>query len=181
MPLEVTTNVQLKSLMVKIVTDVINEVSDQVLKDFKTDYIDKYVYGWGVPTVYDRTYEFRDQAWEWDKMKQSVNEVTRKLYFDGSKMDTNQPGLYRAEKGLMIGKHGSLISGWDSDAREHMAGILDQAGPTSTLTRFGDPFEFVSPRRAESYWQMFIIEYVNGNKLKSLLDKTFAKYGIKSG
>jgi hypothetical protein len=184
MPFEVSTTVELQNLMAKIVRDVIEQVSDQVLDDFKKDYIDKYVYGWGTPLWYKRTYEFRDEAWDWDAIKQSATEVTRMMYFDGNKMPTHTSDLYTAYKGSKIGQHGSEIPPYSQDAREYMASILDVDRNTSTLLKLGatkGSKDYVRPYRDKSYWEEFISDYVNGGKLKSLLDKTFASYGIKSG
>jgi hypothetical protein len=173
MPIEITTEVQLKSLMGKIVRDVIEEVSDEMLRAFKEDFIDVYALHKD-NKIYRQTGEFRNEAWDWEAIKQTTTEVSRKFLYDGMKMSTHNTDEYISSKsGFGIGTHGSSVWGWDEDERPYLADTLNKTRPSSSL--------WLSRGRSGAYWDEFISQYVRGGKLKLLLDATFSKYGIKSG
>lgn len=160
--------------MVKIAELVIRETTKEVLKDFKEDYIQKYVYDDHEPNkVYHnpKGQEFKN-AWEWEDIKKSANTISSTMFYNWKKMSLNTHAFESGEfGGVGIGIHGSEVGGWDTDERSYLAETLNKSGFSSGL--------WVSVDRKEGqYWNRFISEYVQSGKLKRVIDKHAKANGL---
>lgn len=173
---EVTTTVQMQSIMNDILVKVFDKVSDKISEDFREDYLIKIAYrgftGYSGNVIYNNPDEAGSflNSWKWKDIKFNANEVTREFWHDWEGMNGPEPEAF----GTRTGIHGSLIGGkWDVDERKYLATTLNKSEPSSSLA--------ISVGRPGAYWSDFISNYVESGKLKQEFDKAFSSFGIKSG
>lgn len=154
-------NEQLKSVMGPVIKEVILEILER-LDTINKDLINQIVYGAGTPTTYERTYQFRDDAWKIDKGPRPIAGKTH------ASLDYNPDGMsYIPDKF----QHGSYYQG---DARAYLAEIIYQglSGPA-----FGNGPINGFWAEARDVWSR-LIDATEGN-LDQWVQEGFNKRGLK--
>lgn len=153
--------IQLQSILSSLGAEVVNEVSEKLLKIFREEYIQKYVYdNHGENKEYDPTGQFK-QAWEFTDVKPGLKEIVTELFYNWSTMTFSQSGYV----------HSSASPNWPEDVREGLADWLNRHISSS---------HWFSVYRPELYWDMFIKEMVDENRIEKLFTESFAKRGIRT-
>lgn len=160
--------------MIRIVTQVIEATTKEVLDRFKKEYIQKYVYDAHEPTVYynpDSEGRFYD-AWEWTAIERSATKISSEMFMNPSSMNHEMTveGFTNTEN-YSIGIHGSRGFG-NTDARESMDIILNETDSSKASPLW------LTVVRPIGYWDIFISDFVNGGKLKQVVDKYSVMYGL---
>lgn len=133
----------LKRVMERIATKIINNVSKKILKLLQ-DNIKEYTYGSHAPnSVYlngskKPSGEFL-KAWDWKPIEKNVNGLVRNLYYNWQSMSVDEGGY----------KHSSVSDLWPIDTREQLADYLNVYGKDSSL--------WISVDR-QPYWSITIAE-----------------------
>lgn len=157
--------VQLKQMLEKKLARAFNALTNWIY-DILIENIDFGVYDTYEPTMYERTYEFRDKAWVKDKAEKISNFIVSGLHYDGMQMSIN------------LDKHQHVIAG-GFDMRPYLAEVLNSGGGGRSDWTFGRPQKpnsddtddiFYPP---EPFWEP-TINFIDNNwseKLESLLKK----------
>lgn len=156
---------ELITLMEKLIRNVMEESSEEILEIFKKEYIEKFAYAKGKPVMYPTTFEFRD-SWIWGDIKKHADTLVMEMFNDWERM----PSLSRRATPPFI--HTTFTSSdtiWDDDSRPHLASILDNS-PISTA--------FLTGNRVGGYWTKFIRAMFTSGKLKRIIDKNAKAKGI---
>lgn len=155
---------QLLKIMEEKATKALNNITEEVLELFKTEYIDKYVYNSHGPNkVYhdgssQPTGEFRE-AWQWADLKKATNSLVTYMWYNPGKLSFDVDSF----------KHGSIY-GTPEDARASLMDILNKQGYSSSL--------FLSVSRSVAYFDQFIIDLFDNGKLDQIIAKHFKKEGF---
>ena len=157
----ITSQVQLQFLMNSVVAEVLDEVTEQLLRKLE-DFIHQVVYNPYDPVKYDRLYFEGGLAGAWNQnvAKSFGNYVESSIEYNPSKLDIDIEQF----------QHGSLLSDGYTDIRESLVEIITE-GKSGNL--FGDGFW----RQPRDFWSPFI-EYFETNA-RPMLIKAFAEKGLK--
>ena len=155
----------MKNVLEKKIEQLLENSANEIIDEFK-NYVIRFVYeNHKKPTVYENPNgrEFLDN-WEWSKIKKVGLEMSKEMFFNWKNIsnDPDRFGLY--------GIHGSMITGWDRDARRFMPEILDKKISSSAR---------ISVIRPQTYWKMFIRDMFQGGQLKKIIDKNARKLGLQ--
>lgn len=156
-------NKQLKQVMGPVIKEVIVEILER-LDTINKDLINEIVYGAGNPSAYERTYQFRDNAW---KIDQSSRPIAGKTH---ASLDYNPNGMVYVQENA---QHGSYYQP-PGDAREYLADIIYQglSGPA-----FGNGPITGFWAEARDVWSR-LIDATEGN-LDQWIQEGFNKRGLK--
>jgi hypothetical protein len=163
--MEIHNEDELCRLLEQVATEVINVVSEKVLKKLQ-DNIEKHTYGSHGPNkVYlenhGPSHQFK-YAWEWKAIERGVMEITRELFYNWMKMN------YLPESWM----HGSLVPGWPEDAREQLAGWLNHYGWINE--------HFITVYR-QPYWDITMDGLLGGGELEKWFDYELKQRGFVRG
>jgi len=161
---------EIEAIMENLAREIIEIVAEQVLKDFQNDYIAKVMKP--QPNFYranrNRSPSFIS-SWEWTKLKKDATSISKTMFYNYEKTKSSPHYFDRLNppyKGFGI--HGSEHPS-SNDVREFMPDIMNQEHVSDAPVTFDRPF---------AYWTQFIIQYVEGGKLKQLVDRTAKSKGL---
>lgn len=140
----------------------IEQALDLIIEEIKKQneaIITKHVYDAGTPEEYQRTYEFRDVAWDVTKAKSQNNTTQAELYYDGEAMTYNP----------YLAQHGSEAPNYD-DAREYLAEIIYQ-GKSGEM--YGSGY-WTRKRNAFFY----LVKKLNSGWLNQTIKRAFKQVGL---
>lgn len=157
---------QINKIIEGIARKVISDATEEILSDFKREYVEKHAYVVGSPKVYPRGFEFRD-AWIWDEIKRNADTLTTMMFNDWSGMQTPSP---RGKSPFIHTTFTSSGTRWADDSRKYLAEALDKMNPSIWLTG----------NRTGGYWDKFKSGYVNSGKMKRVIDKHARKHGLET-
>lgn len=159
---------QIQKEMEKIAELVIIDSTKEILEIFKEDYI-KGVYK-NNPSVYSNDGVKFFDAWEWENITKMASAISTTMFYNDKKT-SSVPNAFDDMDDLPYygyGIHGS--EHWrTSDVRDLMPAIMNEDAKSSHPITYDRPYK---------YWDKFISEFVNGGKLKSLVDKNAKKHGL---
>ena len=160
--MDIKNNTELRKAMVPIIKEVILEILDK-LEIQNKDLINQIVYGAGTPSTYERTYQFRDNAWK-------INEQSQGREVVKASFDYNPKGMTYEQNNA---QHGSYYQP-PGDAREYLAEIIYQglSGPA-----FGNGPINGFWAEARDVWSR-LIDVTEGN-LDRWIQEGFNKRGLK--
>lgn len=155
--------------MTQVAERVIRQATKEILKEFKEEYI-AGVYKKD-PVVYRNDGIGFSDAWEWEDIQKNASSISSKMFYN-SKKTQSIPDAFDEMDNLPYrgyGIHGSLH--WEtSDVTDIMPEIMNEDGKKSS-----HPMTFDRPYK---YWDKFINEYVNGGKLRSLMNRIAKENGL---
>lgn len=150
-----------------LVKEALEDITKEVLDQFKKNYIRKYVYsspdshspnklyhgGTGTPT-----FEF-EKAWDWTPVKKQLKSLVTEMWFNPSRMTFNSDSF----------RHGSIYSR-PEDVRASLMDILNKDGYSSSL--------WLSVKRKEAYWDKFLEDMIDDGQLGKIIEKHFVAKGF---
>ena len=165
---------QIQREMELIAVKLFQNVSEKILMDFQ-GYV-KGVYK-KKPTVYSNPGTKMFEAWEWDEIKRNATEISRKMVYNPDLLQSksvvpsfnDNPASRYSDFGIHGSKH------WDGteDVRDIMPDIMNsEPGEAYWSTH---PMTYQRPYK---FWDKFIQDYVNGGKLKNVIDKEARNLGL---
>jgi len=165
---QISNPIQLNAALEKIATQIMEDASKEILKKFLV-YVKKYAYQKGKPRVYPREAvedaEFY-KSWIWSNIEKDVNSMVMTMFSDWQNMTKGERVPYYQHSSA------SNKNNWPEDTRKELAGYLDR----EPIKLF--PFGKKEKQRIGGYWTKFQAEFVDGGKLKALLDKHSRKHGL---
>ena len=141
----ITSDRQLKNLIMPLLKEVVDYVLEEILKENK-DLIEKIVYDAYDPVTYERTGEFKEA---WDK-ESNVNtgegKVEGEFFYDPSKLTVGYPSTIPGNP--QYGQHASALDNFEM--REYLADVIYQglAGPA-----FGSGFKSGPWSKKRDVWK----------------------------
>ena len=107
----------LKQMISNITIKVMNDLTEQIY-EILIKYVDKDIYDYYVPKIYERTFEFRNNAWLKEKAKQIVDTFQSGVFYDPNSMSIPTTSNNYA--------HGNYF--FNIDRRERLAENLNNGG-----------------------------------------------------
>lgn len=142
-----------------VVIQILDAITERVIRIFKNEYILKYVYIPN-PKMYERTMNFLD-AWEWTPTKKQGARIIREMFYNPDVVKANIPKY----------QHGSIYS-TPEDVSHLLMEILDKRGRSSSLWLSN------GVNRKEAYFKKFIADMLSGGELSKIMDEEFIKRGF---
>lgn len=155
------------TMMEKLLREVLDGITKEVIDIFKEKYIRRYVYSspdsHGPNKMYHGgtrkpTYEF-EGAWSWTPIKKQLETLSTEMWFNPSKL-TFDDSTFR---------HGSIYS-TPEDVRASLMDILNKEGYSSSL--------WLSVKRKEAYWNKFLEDMFSSGELGRIVSKHFLSKGF---
>lgn len=160
--MDITNEAQLRAVFEESIRRAIENTTKEVLGIFQKKFIMKYAYyNSGKNERYfdetgEPTWEFF-QAWNWTPVEKKINRIVSELWY-------NPAGVEHIRSKF---KHGSKYSR-PEDVSENMPAILE--GKQSSL--------WLSVPRRGKFWELFITEMIDNNKLGNILKKELKSQGL---
>lgn len=82
-----STMAQLRQAIMNKLEEVINDLTNQIYEKL-LEFIDSDIYDTYTPVAYERTYEFRDKAWEKSCLK-NINAIVSEIFYNGNRLTKN--------------------------------------------------------------------------------------------
>lgn len=162
---------QIQKEMEKIAELVIRRTTEEILNRFVEDYV-KGVYK-NNPSVYSNGGTKFFEAWEWEEIKKSATQISSTMFYNDKKTESI-PNAFDDMENLPyygFGIHGS--EHWKTDdVRELMPAIMNEDIKSTHPITYDRPYK---------YWDKFISDFVNGGKLKSLVNRIAKENGLTIG
>lgn len=144
--------------MEKLVTEALEDATDEILEVFKKEYVLRYAYI-DNPREYERTNEFLD-SFGWTTLRKISNTIVTEMFYNPDNLPTFNPDKFQ---------HGSKYS-TPEDIRDNLMHILNKKGYSSNL--------WLSVYRNTPYWDKFITDAFSGGLLDRILTKHFKARGF---
>ena len=164
-------NNEMKSYFNKVIEEVIEAVSNDLLNDF-LKHIDETIYA-AKPGEYERYYKDGGFYSGWkisDKQDKQIGDYVKALVFDGSRLIAPQNDMRNSQ--MSHGGHDG------SDVRNLMAMILNNAYDNLMYSYNGGAL-YLAELSSQGYWDSYVIDL--DKKIVKWFDKELGKYGIKRG
>jgi len=164
-------NNEMKSYFNKVIEEVIEAVSNDLLNDF-LKHIDETIYA-AKPGEYERYYKDGGFYSGWkisDEQDKQIGDYVKALVFDGSRLIAPQNDMRNSQM-----SHGGHDGG---DVRNLMAMILNNAYDNLMYSYNGGAL-YLAELSSQGYWDSYVIDL--DKKIVKWFDKELGKYGIKRG
>lgn len=164
-------NNEMKSYFNKVIEEVIEAVSNDLLNDF-LKHIDETIYA-AKPGEYERYYKDGGFYSGWkisDEQDKQIGDYVKALVFDGSRLIAPQNDMRNSQ--MSHGGHDG------SDVRNLMAMILNNAYDNLMYSYNGGAL-YLAELSSQGYWDSYVIDL--DKKIIKWFDKELGKYGIKRG
>ena len=164
-------NNEMKSYFNKVIEEVIEAVSNDLLNDF-LKHIDETIYA-AKPGEYERYYKDGGFYSGWkisDEQDKQIGDYVKALVFDGSRLIAPQNDMRNSQ--MSHGGHDG------SDVRNLMAMILNNAYDNLMYSYNGGAL-YLAGLSSQGYWDSYVIDL--DKKIVKWFDKELGKYGIKRG
>lgn len=164
-------NNEMKSYFNKVIEEVIEAVSNDLLNDF-LKHIDETIYA-AKPGEYERYYKDGGFYSGWkisDEQDKQIGDYVKALVFDGSRLIAPQNDMRNSQ--MSHGGHDG------SDVRNLMAMILNNAYDNLMYSYNGGAL-YLTELSSQGYWDSYVIDL--DKKIVKWFDKELGKYGIKRG
>ncbi len=164
-------NNEMKSYFNKVIEEVIEAVSNDLLNDF-LKHIDETIYA-AKPGEYERYYKDGGFYSGWkisDEQDKQIGDYVKALVFDGSRLIAPQNDMRNSQ--MSHGGHDG------SDVRNLMAMILNNAYDNLMYSYNGGAL-YLAELSSQGYWDSYVIDL--DKKIVKWFDKELGKYGIKRG
>lgn len=164
-------NNEMKSYFNKVIEEVIEAVSNDLLNDF-LKHIDETIYA-AKPGEYERYYKDGGFYSGWkisDEQNKQIGDYVKALVFDGSRLIAPQNDMRNSQM-----SHGGHDGG---DVRNLMAMILNNAYDNLMYSYNGGAL-YLAELSSQGYWDSYVIDL--DKKIVKWFDKELGKYGIKRG
>lgn len=168
---EIRGSTQLRAIMLSIAEEVVDKVADNVIKRLKEN-IMRYVYEYhGSNKEYSPTYEFLE-SFDWGDVKKNVSGFIREMAYLPERLGSFDPGGWI---------HGSNYpsEGYDKDARDNLADILNLGGKTGERGGFTSSMFISVP--VKPYWNITMRELLDDGLLEKWIDKEIKAVARKYG
>jgi hypothetical protein len=163
--MDIFNDVQLQQILEQKARNVLEKSSKEILKMFKDEYVQKYVYdSHGDNKEYSETLEFKE-SWVFTNIEKKANELVTTMFSNPALMSFN-PTEYST-----VGTHGSTF-GNPNDVRPYLSEILDK-NLSSSL--------YVSVFRSTRYWNKFLEDHIYGDGLRNIFNKHCLAEGLTPG
>ncbi len=162
---------QIESEMMKIGERVIERVSERILSDFIKDYV-LGIYKPSKKLYHNSGVKFKD-AWDWKPIVKSSYSISKEMFYDYERTNSEPTAFDDDEpRWSGFGIHGSLHWEDTTDVRELMPAIMNEEYKSTHPMTYDRPYQ---------YWDKFIAEYVDGGKLKRIIDEIAMSEGLSLG
>lgn len=164
-------NNEMKSYFNKVIEEVIEAVSNDLLNDF-LKHIDETIYA-AKPGEYERYYKDGGFYSGWkisDEQDKQIGDYVKALVFDGSRLIAPQNDMRNSQ--MSHGGHDG------SDVRNLMAMILNNAYDNLMYSYNGGAL-YLAELSSQGYWDSYVVDL--DKKIVKWFDKELGKYGIKRG
>lgn len=164
-------NNEMKSYFNKVIEEVIEAVSNDLLNDF-LKHIDETIYA-AKPGEYERYYKDGGFYSGWkisSEQDKQIGDYVKALVFDGSRLIAPQNDMRNSQ--MSHGGHDG------SDVRNLMAMILNNAYDNLMYSYNGGAL-YLAELSSQGYWDSYVIDL--DKKIVKWFDKELGKYGIKRG
>lgn len=160
--MDITSEAQLRVVLEAKVREAIEKTTTKVLDIFQKKFIIEYAYyNRGKNKRYfdetgEPTWEFY-RAWNWTPVQKKIGRIVSELWYNPSGVEHVRDKF----------KHGSKYS-TPEDVTDNMPAILE--GKQSSL--------WMSVPRRGKFWELFITEMIDNNKLKNILSAELKSVGL---
>ena len=163
MPTDLTNTNDVKRWLQPKIEIIVEEILKGI-KEWNEKEIDRVVYSKNSPSIYQRTYEFRDDAWDGDITKSTIDEVDGTFEYLPNRITTVEQGV-----------HASIISDYGEldDIRPYLAEIIYE-GLAGHI--FGTGFW---TEKRDAWSELLRIARVDGPKMKTWIKNGARRAGLK--
>lgn len=148
----------LEETLKKGISYIIEKVYNKLLDFIQMDIYDTYA-----PQKYERTFDFKNKAWQMD-VKKTVHKIVGEIFYDGLKMSYN-PAKYQ---------HGNK---WGEDRRLRLAEILNETVKKPDVYLNGGDWDMVRDPLPQPFWD-HTLEWLN-SEWNNLVNDMLSYVGLK--